>query len=664
MLAEAGTGTGKSVAYLLPAIAYAVQNDTRVVVSTNTINLQDQLFQKDLPDLQRILADAWVRIRRSARRCSRAAATTCARGASWGCWRGRASPRTNCAGRPGCSSGCRARRRATRASYRLPLPSDRFVWTQVAAESAGCSLERCQREMGGRCFFYRARRQAEAAHILVVNHSLLMADAATENRVLPKYNRLILDEAHHLEDAVTDQLSFRADSQTLLHLFTTLSPRGSEGPGRREGGLLADALGALRMARIPPEQYAVVQDHVMRLQADVEGIYLRVDDFWQIVAEAFRDMGVNPQDRGGGADYDLRLRITEATRSQSVWVDIEIAWENLGGQWQTMTKRLDDLRGGLGQLQEAGYRTGQPGGLTEELDVASRELAELHAQMEAWVMKPAGNRVYWVEIGSEERRARRISLHSAPLHVGELVQKHIFDDNYTVIMTSATLRTAGSFDYLRDRLSAHDADTATVGSPFDYKGSTLLYLPTDLPEPNAPGYQTAVEQTVIGLGEGDGRAHAGAVHLVCADEAHRPGHHPRADRGRHHHAHAGQRRLAPSIAGDVQIVAADGAAGHAQLLGGRGRDRVGAQRAGAGAPALRRAERPDRRRAQRDVRRSVLQLPGARCHPALPAGLWPAHPQQDRPRRGAWCSTSASHPRATGGSSWNRCRNAPCSAAR
>ena len=92
------------------------------------------------------------------------------------------------------------------------------------------------------------------------------------------------------------------------------------------------------------------------------------------------------------------------------------------------------------------------------------------------------------------------------MHVGKLVQDNVLFKNETVIMTSATLRTAGSFDYVRDRLSAQDADTATVGSPFDYQESTLLYLPTDLPEPNAPGYQTAVEQTLIGLAKAlDGR---------------------------------------------------------------------------------------------------------------------------------------------------------------
>ena len=138
------------------------------------------------------------------------------------------------------------------------------------------------------------------------------------------------------------------------------------------------------------------------------------------------------------------------------------------------------------------------------------------------------------------------------MHVGQLVQDNVLFKNETVIMTSATLRTAGSFDYVRDRLSAQDADTATVGSPFDYQDSTLLYLPTDLPEPNAPGYQTAVEQTLIGLAKAlDGRTLALFTSYAAA-QAHRPGHRPGAHRGRHHRVQPGQRQLPPPAPGDVQ----------------------------------------------------------------------------------------------------------------
>ena len=116
--------------------------------------------------------------------------------------------------------------------------------------------------------------------------------------------------------------------------------------------------------------------------------------------------------------------------------------------------------------------------------------------MEAWAVKPDHNGIYWFEINPQ---SGRIGLRSAPLDVGPLVQQHILFRNDTVILTSATLRTAGSFDYYEIGCAREDADTVTVGSPFHYRESTLLYLPSDLPEPTAPGYQNAVEQTLIGL---------------------------------------------------------------------------------------------------------------------------------------------------------------------
>ena len=313
LMAEAGTGTGKSVAYLLPAIAYAVKNGTRVVVSTNTINLQDQLFKKDLPDLQRILSDAWntptpfraallkgrsnylcprrfAALKSSPQPERRGAARMVARVLVW---------------LPTTPTG-------DQGELSLPRPADRFVWSQISAENEGCSLDRCQREMGGRCFFYRARRQAEAAHVVVVNHALLMADAATENRVLPEYHHLIVDEAHHLEDAVTDQLSFKADS---LLVSQTLRRRPSARGGRTAAGHGARALAgcwptstkrsarARRRPSSPPRSAATS----CALQADCDGVYLRLDDFWQVmeeVVQAFRPQADN-------SDYDLRIRITE-----------------------------------------------------------------------------------------------------------------------------------------------------------------------------------------------------------------------------------------------------------------------------------------------------------------------------------------------------------------
>ena len=497
LLAEAGTGTGKSVAYLLPAIAYAVKNGARVVISTNTINLQDQLFKKDLPDLQHILGDAWgveppfraaLLKGRSNYLCPRRFAALKARP-------NLSDEELRMIARvlvwlPTTATG-------DQGELALPQPADRFIWGQISAENEGCTLERCQREMGGRCFFSRARKQAEAAHIVVINHALLMADAATENRVLPEYHHLIVDEAHHLEDAVTDQLSFRADSMLVSQTFTAIHPRGGRSAQGtiKASGLLGEIAEAVRSRQAVLGLAEVTRDHIMRSQADCDAVYLRLDDFWQVmdeVVQAFRPQADN-------SDYDLRIRITEGIRSQPMWVEVEVAWENAGITWLTLSKRLLALQESLSDLLKSGFAPDGLADLIEGLVAASGRLSELYTQMEAWVMKPESNSVYWVEAGANAGRARRITLRSAPLHIGPLVQEHILFRNDTVVLTSATLRTAGSFEYVRDRLLAQEADTVTVGSPFDYTASTLLYLPTDLPEPNASTYQTVVEQALVNL---------------------------------------------------------------------------------------------------------------------------------------------------------------------
>lgn len=504
LMVEAGTGTGKSVAYLLPAITFAVANNERVVVSTNTINLQDQLFKKDLPDLTHVLSAGWGREMpfraallkgRSNYLCPRRFAALKNRPSlSHDELRGVARilvwlPQTQT---------------GDQSELSLPLPSDRFVWSQMSAENEGCTLERCLQEMGGRCFFYRARKAAEAAHVIVVNHALLMADAATDNRVLPEYRRLVVDEAHHLEDAVTEQLSFKVDAFTAGQLLATLyNPeagsstrrgRGRASAGSQPPGLLAELVTCLR-AGLSDTQYSSLRDQIILLQGDVEAVRARLENFWEELDDALRDLVPKAEN----SEYDLRLRVTAATRNQPIWVGIEVAWENLGVVWTTLLRHAEKLIKGLQDLLAGSKPPRGLEPLAEELAGLILRLVELQVQMEAWVMKPDPNVVYWVEVNTAERQTRRAALRAAPIHVGPLVQEHILFRNETVVMTSATLRTAGSFDYMRDRLAAHDADTATVGSPFDYKASTLLYLPTDLPEPTAPGYQTAVEQTLIGL---------------------------------------------------------------------------------------------------------------------------------------------------------------------
>ncbi len=481
LMVEAGTGTGKSIAYLLPAARFAAQNGERVVISTNTINLQDQLYGKDIPDLQRILPFEFKAALLKGR-------------SNYICLRRLAAFR-----RSGPSSLEEMRLLAKilvwlpstmtgdRAELFMPDYKEQALWPRVCADAETCMSDRCRYREKDRCFFYRARREAERAHLIVINHALLLSDVAVENRVLPDYRYLIVDEAHHLEDSTTRQLSFSVRRKHMERLLNGLSQNLGE---KRTGGFLADLLARYR-GKVPKDTQQKMERHVNNLHGEVEAARRLLYQFFNRL-ESFLD----EHGREGGK-YNQRIRLTGGIRVQPAWSNVEIAWDNVSRHLLRIGEGLERLSSGLedGSGLLAEDIPGREDLLQELLNYTSR-VRELYEQMDALIVQPSSGGIYWAEVSA---RDGEISLHAAPLHVGPLVQKHLFMPKECVILTSATLRTEGEFDFIRERLSAWEADEAAVGSPFDYANSTLLYLPTDIPEPYQPYYQKTVEAAFVDL---------------------------------------------------------------------------------------------------------------------------------------------------------------------
>jgi DNA polymerase-3 subunit epsilon/ATP-dependent DNA helicase DinG len=371
----------------------------------------------------------------------------------------------------------------------LPTPQERGVWGRLSADNPTCTSEKCASFGGGGCFFHNARQEAEAAHVLIVNHALLLADVAAENRVLPDYRYLVIDEAHHLEAATTEQLSFSISRYDLRRSFDELASSQ-----RAQGhGLLEDIVGRVR--------YAAPENIAARMQAVVEQTLeaIQETDFF---AKEFFDQTTEVIKRQIGAvsDYVQRVRITSALRTQPAWSNIEIAWDNLGAQVHEVVDKLNRVAGALGELEE--YDIPDYEDVLGRLLSATRVLAQALQHTTAIVSQPSGDGIYWAELQTRDNSPnapRVLSLHSAPLHVGPLIEKHLLKTKNSVVMTSATLRIARSFDFVQGRLNAQDVNTLAVGSPFDYKSSTLVYVVTDVPEPNMQGYQKAVDAGLIEL---------------------------------------------------------------------------------------------------------------------------------------------------------------------
>ncbi len=481
LMVEAGTGVGKSFAYLIPAVLWSTQNGLRVVISTNTINLQDQLINKDIPDLQEALdiqIQASVLKGRGNYLCPHQLESLRRRG-------------------PENPEEIRVFAKilfwlhqggsGDRSDINLNGPAERAIWARLSAADDGCTSENCIKRTGGACPFYRARQAAQNAHIIIVNHALLLADVATGNRVLPEYDYLIVDEAHHLESAVTNALSFRITQSDILRVLREL--------GGTRSGILGRLMSLLH-ASITPSEYAAINkitekssDSAFQLESLSRNFFNTIDNFLE-----------DQRDGKSIGSYAQQARILSTTRAQPAWMEVEIAWENLHDAARGLLSRLEQIAKSCIDIADTGFEN--PESLEDSYhDITNiyRRFTEFIENIQSLIFEPQPDRIYWAEV---RPGGRGITLEAAPLHIGMLMQKHLWYEKASVILTSATLTTAGEFDYLRSRLASEDAYELALGSPFDYENSTLLYIPNNIPEPSdRHGHQRAVESTLIQLGK-------------------------------------------------------------------------------------------------------------------------------------------------------------------
>lgn len=477
LLVEAGTGTGKSLAYLLPAVKWASRNNDRVVISTNTINLQDQLAKKDIPALRGVLKDEFQ-------------ATVLKGRANYLCRRRLDALRRQdslsldeirvlvkvLAWLPSTTTGDLEELTLT--------PGEKRVWARLASDPEHCTVERCARRPD-KCFFWIARERAEAAHIIIVNHSLLLSDMALENRVLPEFKYLIVDEAHHLEARATDALSFEASRASLDQLFRFT--------GSERGGLLASLGGRLRHSRLGAQPQREFQRLLDLTAQEADRAQHGSHDFFNVLETFLSHQDETPGETDGTNDRQFRL--TPSRRMQPEWSAVEIEWDNLNTKFTQLREDLDKVNSAWQEFDDAEIVDYED--LAQDLLFAQRRVRETHASLQAAVAEPRGSSIYWTSIN---RNTGDIGLHAAPLHVGEILQKDLFSTRETVILTSATLSIGSSFTYTKNRLGIGEwADELAVGSPFDFSQAAMVYVPTDIPEPGQPGYQRAVEGALADL---------------------------------------------------------------------------------------------------------------------------------------------------------------------
>ncbi len=472
LVVEAGTGVGKSLAYLLPSLLFALANGVRVVVSTATLNLQDQLIRKDIPALIEALStepefqNADIQ-------------TSLLKGRSnYLCLRRWLNLRDS----------------ETLSPEEARLLSKTLLWLQDTTTGDRSEIGVAGREMqwwnrfsadggeckapNGVCFFRRAKDQAEGAHLLVVNHSLLLTDLARGGGAIPPYDYLVIDEAHHLEEEATRSFGFN-----IVHRETEAIVDGLAGPG----GLVDRARHALRQSSLP--------DHRRR---DMDALLTRLAEdtlHWRRMWLQFRRVvfSIMLQYREPGDD-NSQIQVTSAVRAQPGWADVEIAWENADISLQEVLEELDAF---LASLEtDADNRPPSLDAALLEASSLQQQGANLRDHTLEFVIHPEQEMVYWLTASVVEGAA---DMHAAPLSVGPALQNGLFAQKKSVVLTSATLSASGGFDYFRSRVGIDDGRELLVGSPFDYKQAVLFGVPKDMPEPSHPAYQQALNDAVIEL---------------------------------------------------------------------------------------------------------------------------------------------------------------------
>src|SRR5271157_414130 len=480
LMVEAGTGVGKSFAYLVPAALFAIQNNTRVVVSTNTINLQDQLIQKDIPDL------------RAALKLDLRAAVLKGRG-NYLCPRRFENLRQY---GPRNADEMRVLAKVLvwqmqnesgdRNGLNLNGNPEREVWLKISAEDDACTTDACIKRTGGACPFHRAKSAAQTAHLLIVNHALLLSDVATGSKVLPEYSYLIVDEAHHLESATTNALSFRLTQFDMERMLKEI--------GGSNAGVLGRVLGETHDT-LRPSDFALLQQKVSRATDMAFRLQEQNREFFNTLTEfATLQREGQPQ-----SNYSWRARILPSTRTLPHWDDVEIKWDETGGTMNLLLNALEEIHKAASDLYSDGHDNLED--VIGDIGNVYRRLNESYNNMTGMISQPNQGLVYWIEVNP---RGEKLSLNAAPLRVGPMIEENIWHQKASVILTSATLTAHNEFQYLRNTLGADEADELQLGSPFDYESSTLLYVANDIPEPNASGYQQMLDRSLIATAKATG----------------------------------------------------------------------------------------------------------------------------------------------------------------
>ncbi|WP_410768398.1 ATP-dependent DNA helicase DinG [Fontibacillus sp. BL9] len=461
LLIEAGTGTGKSLGYLLPAIYHSVKQDEKVMVSTHTINLQEQLRERDVPLLTEVVPfpfRAAVFKGRQHYLCLRKFEHKINR-------RDFATPKEEVMTAAQMIVWLAQTETGDDEELNLGNRGGDF-WETVASESDSCLGRSCP--WFRKCYYHKAKHEAGVADVVITNHSKLFTDIQAGHQLLPGYERLVIDEAHHLEEVAGKHLGLQMKYFTVVHTLTRLFKDSKTGqfPNLR---MILQQSGSEKSA----EWCSVI-----------DGLYpslIEVKDDWDRLAEQLFTLMPERSDAASGDPGQFVLRLLPQKKPK--------AWDALTALENQIYVTLGDvLRKGerlLNELREDDNDYGSESLMTD-ISGLLKDLGSERDALRFFIKLEDPGTVYWIE-GNGNYRSRSLQIFAVPIDVSAQLKGYFFDKKKSVVMTSATLSVDKSFQYMIEQLGLGEAAeedkliTSMLPSPFNYRDQALLVIPRDFP---------------------------------------------------------------------------------------------------------------------------------------------------------------------------------------
>ncbi|MGQ0794032.1 MAG: helicase C-terminal domain-containing protein [Deltaproteobacteria bacterium] len=491
-LIEAGTGTGKTLAYLIPALKWAIRNKERVVISTNTINLQEQLIEKDIPLLKSALGEdfKFSLVKGMGNYLCILRSETVQDGLFDIAEEGEVDSL-----KP-ILEWAKFTQDGSLADLGF-TPSDE-AWDKVSAESESCIRARCP--YYSKCFFYKARREMASAQLLIVNHHLLFSDLSikgasdhSDSGILPPYKRVIFDEGHHIADAATSHFGMRATKFAVIRALRRLKRRG--GRGEAKGLIFYVASLATKLKKY--FRKGILNNVLRKVE---ETLSPEIDRLEEYSRDAFDELylfgSASCEGQNGGGGEEASFRVTDSVREREGWERVDkkfsilrIKLKELGDDIKAFTDVLSDYEAETEVARIIAEFTGVANKLGFWADVIS---FFLDANDDGYVR--------WVEARIGKGAAIFSGIGISPLDIAPHLKDKLYAKSKTVVMTSATMSVRGSFKFIKSTLGIEDSARLVeriIPSPFDYKKQAMVAVPDDMPEPTSRDFVSALPAMVL-----------------------------------------------------------------------------------------------------------------------------------------------------------------------